>query len=174
MCGVLWGARAVVRARPMGQVREERARSHISSAPPRTTRTSESRDHLATSSRVEVDLDSVACTPPPHGSTGFGIWQWPQLLPAARHSTVRRRAACPGSRRDLACSPRAGRGSVLLANSWGGDNLDFFGRAREQRASRVAGGDFLHLGQGDPTQRTAQGRSVGALGSKVYSIGVGG
>ena len=41
-------------------------------------------------------------------------------------------------------------------------------------ASRVAGGDFLHLGQGNPTQRTAQGRSVGALGSKVYSIGVGG
>ena len=110
----------VVRARPMGQVREERARSHISSAPPRTTRTSESRDHLATSSRVEVDLDSVACTPPPHGSTGFGIWQWPQLLPAARHSTVRRRAACPGSRRDLACSPRAGRGSVLLAKLLGG------------------------------------------------------
>ena len=175
MCGVLWGARAVVRARPMGQVREERARSHISSAPPRTTRTSESRDHLATSSRVEVDLDSVACTPPPHGSTGFGIWQWPQLLPAARHSTVRRRAACPGARRDLACSPRAGRGSVLLAKLLGGGlPLDPFGRAREQRASRVAGGDFLHLGQGNPTQRTAQGRRVGALGSKLRSLGVAG
>jgi hypothetical protein len=87
-----------------------RARTFQAPHPARPARASRSSCH--TSSRVEVDLDSVACTPPPHGSTGIGIWQCPQLLPAARHSAGPRARA---ARRDLACTARAGRSRVLLA-----------------------------------------------------------
>ena len=85
-------------ARPMGQVREECARFAPFKRPHPARPGRASRSSCHTSSRVEVDLDSVACTPPPHGSTGIGIWQCPQLLPAARHSAGPR---ARGAGRDL-------------------------------------------------------------------------
>ena len=85
------------------------------------------------------------------------------------------RVARGGARRALRARLVQDAPASCWPNSWGGGlPLDPFGRAREQRASRVAGGDFLHLGQGNPTQRTAQGRRVGALGSKLRSLGVAG
>ena len=104
-------------ARPMGQVWEEWARF----APfkrPHPARPGRASRSCHTSSRVEVDLDSVAGTPPPHGSTGFGIWQCPQLLPAARHSAGPR--AIGVLLQCLACTARAGRSRVLLAKLLGG------------------------------------------------------
>ena len=94
-----------------------------------------------------------------------------QRARAARHSTVRRRAACPGPRRDLACVLASFRRTEASCWQLLGRYLDFLGRAREQRAIRAAGGDVQWLGQGLPPPRTAQGRSVGGLEPKVHSLG---